>query len=146
MGRYGISINVTVRCAGKPPGLPLMLLLLCRAKVFGGCQVRVKSGVTKSQAVSGATFVRCVEVRFPIVCRVLKWFGSQPVCLVDWLHQGFLFISTQNPLHRGNKNLPGAFGWRVALRAWNHLTNCCSTFRACGPPPDAHYAALHERR
>jgi len=146
MARYGISISVTARCAVKPQGLPLTLPRSCRVPVFVGYQVKARSGRTKSQVVSGAIFVRIVGVRFQIACGAPRWFGFQPVCSMNWPYQGFLLTSTQHPPRHGSKNPLSAFDWRTALRAWNHLTNCCSTFRAPGPTPDAHFAALHVRR
>ena len=146
MERSGISTNVTARCAVRQQGQPLTLPRLCRVLVFVGYQVKARSSHTKSQAVSGVIFVRAVGVRFRIACGAPRWFGFQPVCSMNWLHQEFLFTSTQHLLRHGSKNLQSAFDWRVALRAWNHLTNCCSTFRASGPTPDAHFAALHVRR
>gem|GEM_PF-5152948 len=143
MERSGISTNVTARCAVRQQELPLTLPRLCRVLVFVGSQVKARFGRTKSQAVSGAIFVRIVGVRFRIARGAPKWFGFQPVCSVNWLHQGFLFTSTQHPPRHGSKYLLIAFDWRKALRAWNHLTNCCST---SGPAPDAYFATLQVRR
>ena len=130
MGRYAISISVTARYAAKPQGLPLTLPRLCRVLIFVGSQVKARSGRTKSQVVSGAISVRVVGVRFQIACGAPRWFGFQPVCSMNSPYQGFLFTSTQHPPRHGSKNPLSAFDWRAALRAWNHLTNCCSTFRA----------------
>jgi len=146
MGRYGISISVTARCAVRPQGPRLTQPRLCRVLVFVGSQVKARSGRTKSQVVSGAIFAQIVGVRFQIACGAPRWFGFQPVCSMNSPYQGFLFTSTQHPPRHGSKNPLSAFDWRAALRAWNHLTNCCSTFRASGPTPDAHFAALHVRR
>ena len=146
MGRYALSISVTGRDAAKPLGLPLTLPCLCSVLVIVGSQVKARSGRTKSQVVSGAIFVRVVGVRFQIACGAPRWFGFQPVCSMNSPYQGFLFTSTQHPPRHGSRNPLIAFDWRAALRAWNHLTNCCSTFRVSGPTPDAHFAALHVRR
>lgn len=143
MERSGISTNATARCAVRQQEPPLTLPRLCRVLVFDGSQVKARFGRTKSQADSGAIFVRIVGVQFRIACGAPKWFGFQPVCSMNLQHQGFLYTSTQHPPRHGSKYVLSSFDWRRALRAWNHLTNCCST---SGPAPDAYFAALQVRR